>query len=56
MGTTKSVRSQEVLSEAATKLKNHETIEVRLRKEPTNPKDSRAIVLLEATTGIALGM
>ncbi len=43
MGTTKSVRSQEVLSEAATKLKNHETIEVRLRKEPTNPKDSRAI-------------
>lgn len=43
IGATKSVQSQEVLSEAAQKLKRRENVLVRLRREPTNSKDSRAI-------------
>ena len=43
VGVTKELHSQEVLAEAAQKLKKQEHVEVRLRTEPTNPKDSRAI-------------
>ena len=43
MGTTKSVRSQEILAEAAYKLKQSETVEIQLRREPSNPRDARAI-------------
>lgn len=43
MGANKVVRSQEVLTESAQKLKKGEYVELRLRKEPSNPKDSRAI-------------
>ena len=43
MGATKTVRSQEILAEAAQKLKKEESVGVMLRKEPKNPKDSRAI-------------
>lgn len=43
MGASKTLRSQEVLAESANKLKKSEPVEVRLRREPTNPKDARAI-------------
>lgn len=43
MGSTKCVRSQEVLAEAAHKLRRSENARVRLRREPTNPKDARAV-------------
>lgn len=33
-----------MLSQAAEKLKRGDSVEVKVRKEPTNPKDSRAIV------------
>lgn len=50
IGATKSVCSQEVLAQAAKKLKKAENVEVRLRKEPFNPKDSQAIAF-ECTLG-----
>ena len=43
MGTTKISRSQVILASASNKLDKGEPVEVRLRKEPDNPKDSRAI-------------
>ena len=43
MGTNKSSRSQEILAEAAGKIKSGNNVEVKLEKEPSNPKDSRAI-------------
>ena len=43
VGTNKCQWSQEILAEAAKKLKNGHNVEVMLKKEPTNPKDSRAI-------------
>jgi hypothetical protein len=43
IGATKDNQSQEVLAMVAQKLKKQEQVDVRLRKEPNNPKDSRAI-------------
>lgn len=43
IGVTKSSRYQEVLAKAAEKFNKGETVEVKLRTEPTNPKESRAI-------------
>lgn len=43
MGANKTPRSQIILAEASQKLKNGEHVHVMLRKEPMNPKDSRAI-------------
>lgn len=43
VGVNKTVIAQEVLAESAKKLKKGEPMDVRLRLEPTNPKDSRAI-------------
>lgn len=43
VGANKTMRSQEVLAESAQKLKKNETVEVRLRVEPNNPVDARAI-------------
>ena len=43
VGVAKEVHSQEVLAEAAQKLKRNEVVPVRYRLEPTNPKDSCAI-------------
>ncbi len=48
MGPTK--YSQDVLYEAASKLNKAKKVEVKLRKEPSNPKDSRAIAF-ECTVG-----
>ena len=43
VGVTKDNHLQEILAMAAQKLKKQEQVDVRLRKEPNNPKDSRAI-------------
>ena len=43
IGAAKERRPQEVLAEASYKIQKGETVEVRLRPEPSNPKDSRAI-------------
>ena len=43
MGTNKTVQSQEILAESARRLKKGEPLEIRLRVESNNPKDSRAI-------------
>ena len=43
VGVTKDNHTQEVLAMAVQKLKKQEQVDVRLRKEPNNPKDSHAI-------------
>ena len=43
MGASKTLRSQELLAESAKKLNKGEMSKVRLRLEPTNSKDSRAV-------------
>ena len=43
IGATKSHHYQEALAKAAEEFKEGGNIEVRVRKEPTNPKDARAI-------------
>ena len=43
MGANKTKRSQEVLAETSEKLKKGEHVDVMLRREPTNPYDSKAI-------------
>ena len=43
IGAAKERRQQDVLSEASYKIGRGEVVEVRLRPEPNNPKDSRAI-------------
>ena len=43
VGVTKDNHLQEISAMAAQKLKKQEQVDVRLRKEPNNPKDSRAI-------------
>lgn len=51
MGVTKMSRSQEILAESAKLLKNGSSMELRLRLEPNNPKDARAIALDCKITG-----
>lgn len=43
IGATKERRPQEVLAEASSRVSKGETVDVRLRREPSNPKDSCAI-------------
>ena len=44
VGVTKNAHSQKLLAEISKKLRNQENVPVRLQPEPTNPKDSCAIV------------
>ena len=43
MGTVKESKYQEILAAVSLKIRNGETVPVRLWLEPNNPKDSNAI-------------
>ena len=44
VGVTKTLQSQELLAEVSRKIRKQEIVPVRLRPEPNNPKDSRALL------------
>ena len=52
IGSNKDTNSQEVLRQVAQKRENGDVVEVKLRPEPTNPVDSRAIAFVCYHNGV----
>ena len=52
IGSNKDTNSQEVLRQVAQKRENGDVVEVKLRPQPTNPVDSRAIAFVCYHNGV----